>query len=554
MSLFVYPRASAYGLNIKPSEGSELYFYEAGTTTDKTVYTDPDLSIAHPQPVPAEANGVFPAIYLTGTYKVVLKDPNGVTESTDDDQIARAGSVQIKGDFDSATNGGNYPASGLLGDMYRVTATFTLAAASGGHQVVDGDFIIANKNGATAIDADWDIIRGTYPNRAVEALTAAASIATDCNLGTTFTVTLDQNSTLANPTNKLVGYTYTWIITNGTSTAYTLAFGTDYSFDGTSDIKSSAGSVTIIKGTVVSSSSIICVIEGGPQSVDSEAKNLQIDVESTTTVSMTCDRISYIDGSGHIVFGDFVGVTYDITTDKQGPELASHWYQLWIDSDETLKMVPDLTGTADANVLNSLSASAALFQTYSVSAGDEIYQTTDNTKGYVKAVSSETLLTIMDEDGNDLDLFPLGTEDFVIHMLSPVGLGEFKANIGAVYNTSGSDLRTANQIDNKVTLANATMYSGSGYTGSLQALDVSAFIPVTAKVLVGIGTPTDATPSPNQMLVASTSAGVGQVTIGNTSGATTINGYYELEILEKETIYQRNQATSIVNTIKGWRY
>jgi hypothetical protein len=126
-------------------------------------------------------------------------------------------------------------------------------------------------------------------------------------------------------------------------------------------------------------------------------------------------------------------------------EKSSTLYWLWISTSETngsitKLMVPDLTGTADADVLNSLSASAMSFVTDKVSSGDEIYQTTDFTKGYVKAVSAEGLLTCMDKDGNDLDLFPNGNEDFIIRLLSPTGLSAYKARIGAAYNDGSSNI------------------------------------------------------------------------------------------------------------------
>lgn len=44
--------------------GAKLYFYETGTTTDQAVYTTPALAVTHSQPVEADSDGFFPAIYL----------------------------------------------------------------------------------------------------------------------------------------------------------------------------------------------------------------------------------------------------------------------------------------------------------------------------------------------------------------------------------------------------------------------------------------------------------------------------------------------------------
>jgi len=61
--------------------GYQLYFYEVGTTTDLTVYSDFALTTAHAQPIVADANGKFAAIYLDATGndpKVVLHDASDV--------------------------------------------------------------------------------------------------------------------------------------------------------------------------------------------------------------------------------------------------------------------------------------------------------------------------------------------------------------------------------------------------------------------------------------------------------------------------------------------
>lgn len=47
--------------------GSKLYFYQTGTTTPQSVYTDADLQVAHSNPVVADASGVFAPIYLDPT-------------------------------------------------------------------------------------------------------------------------------------------------------------------------------------------------------------------------------------------------------------------------------------------------------------------------------------------------------------------------------------------------------------------------------------------------------------------------------------------------------
>lgn len=66
--------------------GAKVYFYETGTTTDKTVYQDEDLSTPHEQPVEADSAGVVPAVYGTDAddFKVVFDTSSDVEIRTVD--------------------------------------------------------------------------------------------------------------------------------------------------------------------------------------------------------------------------------------------------------------------------------------------------------------------------------------------------------------------------------------------------------------------------------------------------------------------------------------
>jgi hypothetical protein len=425
MALFVYPRA--FALDRTPANGVYLKFFESGTTTPKTVYSDPDMTTPHSVEVTA-VNGVFPAIYLTGAYKVVTYDANDSVVRTDDEQVARAGDVQYKGTFTSSTNSSNYPASGSLGDMYQVTEEFQLDATSGSHFLKVDDFILCNKNGATGIDADWEILSG---------------------------------------------------------------------------------------------------INSRPAQSDWSAKGLIINVASNTTVTVQADYITLVNSAGETKRIGPINDTYDITTDIDiGTEKASTWYPLWIDEDEQLLMCADFSSTADADVENSLSDSAATFQTDGIAAGDVIYQTTDNLVGYVKAVSSETVLTCKDFDGDDYDLFPDGNETYVIHKLSPTGIGNYKANIGAVQNDSGSDLVTLKKTNNISSFNPISVLANGSETNNTLVSLITA-VPVTAKTVLMF----------SNINVADGSNGVGYISRDGTE---------EIQILNK-----RANATSEANDVRN---
>lgn len=74
---FVLPYADA-GNGISPSDGAKLFFYEPGTSTLKNTYSDAAGSTANPNPMVSDSDGVFGNIFISGQYKVVLQDKNGV--------------------------------------------------------------------------------------------------------------------------------------------------------------------------------------------------------------------------------------------------------------------------------------------------------------------------------------------------------------------------------------------------------------------------------------------------------------------------------------------
>jgi hypothetical protein len=76
-SRFAIPVADV-GPGISPSDGAKLFFFDKGTSTPRNTYSDSAATTPNANPVIADGNGVFPDIYIVGTYKVVLKDKNNV--------------------------------------------------------------------------------------------------------------------------------------------------------------------------------------------------------------------------------------------------------------------------------------------------------------------------------------------------------------------------------------------------------------------------------------------------------------------------------------------
>lgn len=100
MTLFVSPRQTEPNLNGIIAAGWTYYYYEPGTTTPKSVFSDPELETAAGTSITSDANGRFPAIYLNGAYKVVLKDDEGAEQWTLDkynDSTAKAIEIALAG-------------------------------------------------------------------------------------------------------------------------------------------------------------------------------------------------------------------------------------------------------------------------------------------------------------------------------------------------------------------------------------------------------------------------------------------------------------------------
>lgn len=78
-TLLFNPFIQIVNANGKPYAGAKLYTYQTGTTTPLATYTNAALTVAHPNPVIADANGTFPPIYLQKqSYKLRVETSGGV--------------------------------------------------------------------------------------------------------------------------------------------------------------------------------------------------------------------------------------------------------------------------------------------------------------------------------------------------------------------------------------------------------------------------------------------------------------------------------------------
>lgn len=90
-----------------PFPAGKLFFYTANTTTPLDTFTDFALTTPNTNPVIADANGMFPVIYLgSGTYDVILKNSSDVQQWVAEDVAAAAiaaASTTVAGILELAT-------------------------------------------------------------------------------------------------------------------------------------------------------------------------------------------------------------------------------------------------------------------------------------------------------------------------------------------------------------------------------------------------------------------------------------------------------------------
>ncbi len=106
--------------------GAQLFVYDAGTTTKRSIYTTSALSVQHSNPVVADANGRFAAVWInpdSGSYKTVLASASDTDPPASpfwtEDNIPSLGPI-TEGNFSATLTGMTAATTGTIN--YRITA------------------------------------------------------------------------------------------------------------------------------------------------------------------------------------------------------------------------------------------------------------------------------------------------------------------------------------------------------------------------------------------------------------------------------------------------
>lgn len=175
-ALFQIPRGTLLDAGGIIIPGGTVSFYNAGTTTPQTVYSNSALSTPLSQPIAADSAGRLPAIYMTsGSFKVVVSDASANVIYTQDNC-----------DTGLAASTGAILAS--IPSFFTATTTAAARTAIGAAAASD---VTTNTSNISAIQAQITGVGGT-----LGALAGKATLAyTD--LGTGFGTTCIQDVLLA---------------------------------------------------------------------------------------------------------------------------------------------------------------------------------------------------------------------------------------------------------------------------------------------------------------------------------------------------------------------
>ncbi len=192
-TLFTIPKQIQFQTTAVAS-GAKANFFITGTTTRQNTFTDKALTIAHDNPVVADAFGVFPPIYLNDTlnYKVDITDSlnNSLTGYPVDDLAssatlvadlasnANALGLSLVGIEDAAGNFIATNAEAALAEVYTDFASTANALGASLFGIEDAAGIII----ATTVEAALAEIVQTSLNTVTKFKTSTTSKATDITL------------------------------------------------------------------------------------------------------------------------------------------------------------------------------------------------------------------------------------------------------------------------------------------------------------------------------------------------------------------------------------
>jgi len=143
-------RFREFDSNGDPLAGGKVYSYLAGTSTPASTYADATGLVANTNPLILDAEGRG-ALYLgAGSYKIIVKDADGVVQYTEDD-VTAPGSSPSSSPWTKHDISDNQAATDLDGETIdfdnHTSALYDYEITRGTTVIANGQFAIQNLNG-----------------------------------------------------------------------------------------------------------------------------------------------------------------------------------------------------------------------------------------------------------------------------------------------------------------------------------------------------------------------------------------------------------------------
>ena len=188
--LFFLPKQILVDSAGQPVAGAKANFYLTTTTTRTDTYTDSALATPHDNPVVADANGKFAAIYLdpTVTYRCILTDADDV-QIDDVDPVA----VPATASLTISDAGGYYATDTVEAALQEIGANY---ARLDEDEDISGDWTVTGSINFQDNELLRPLIRD-YGIKTVPVTSSGGTATLNLVNGNSFTLTLSENTTIA---------------------------------------------------------------------------------------------------------------------------------------------------------------------------------------------------------------------------------------------------------------------------------------------------------------------------------------------------------------------
>lgn len=143
--------------------GARAFFFDAGTTTPRTVYADQAETVAHPSPLVANGGGLWPAVFVSGSaVKAVVQDAVGAALYTLDPcvKVAATGAAASAVTFAPSIS---IPATNVQQAIEQVASLSTTAVTITNLNTLSSGGTYYAASGATGAPTTGDLVVTHYP-------------------------------------------------------------------------------------------------------------------------------------------------------------------------------------------------------------------------------------------------------------------------------------------------------------------------------------------------------------------------------------------------------